>query len=205
MRSRTAFFRPNPGTSPPPRPPQKPSRTTDPAPDLGPSPPPGTSLRTNSRSFPAARPRGRWRGLGVRAVRASHTRERVGAEFVRRSIAQAGRAQAEATIQRNLPGRLFAFTAVRYAVRTADRPAYLPTTYVVPRAGHEAALGHGLRTGPTRPEVTDLDGITQAACCAKRHRVRIADLAAALARRIRRHDDLVVARLTKKLRTALGR
>ena len=57
-------------------------------------------------------------------------------------------------------------------------------------------------------ELTDIDGITQAPYCAKRHWVRIGDLdalpAAELNRRIRRSYDLVVAKLTKKLRAELG-
>ena len=56
--------------------------------------------------------------------------------------------------------------------------------------------------------LTDLDGITQAPYCAKRHWVRVGDLAALpsaeLDRRIRRSYDLVVAKLTKKLRAELG-
>ncbi len=57
-------------------------------------------------------------------------------------------------------------------------------------------------------DLTDIDGITQAPYCAKRHWVRVGDLAALpsaeLDRRIRRSYDLVVAKLTKKLRTELG-
>ncbi len=57
-------------------------------------------------------------------------------------------------------------------------------------------------------DLVDLDGITQAPYCAKRHWVRVGDLAALppadLDRRIRRSYDLVVAKLTKKLRTQLG-
>lgn len=57
-------------------------------------------------------------------------------------------------------------------------------------------------------DLTDLDGIAQAPYCAKRHWVRVADLAALppaeLDRRIRHSYDLVVARLTKKLRASLG-
>ena len=57
-------------------------------------------------------------------------------------------------------------------------------------------------------ELTDIDGITQAPYCAKRHWVRIADLAALpateLSRRIKRSYDLVVEKLTKKLRAELG-
>lgn len=56
-------------------------------------------------------------------------------------------------------------------------------------------------------ELTDLDGITQAPYCAKRHWVRIGDLAvlpaAELQRRIRRSYDLVVAKLPKKTQAAL--
>ncbi|MEO6002255.1 MAG: MmcQ/YjbR family DNA-binding protein [Opitutus sp.] len=56
--------------------------------------------------------------------------------------------------------------------------------------------------------LTDIDGITQAPYCAKRHWVRIGDLdalpATELNRRIRRSYDLVVAKLTKKLRHELG-
>ena len=57
-------------------------------------------------------------------------------------------------------------------------------------------------------ELTEIDGITQAPYCAKRHWVRVGDLAALppaeLDRRIRRSYDHVVAKLTKKLRTQLG-
>ena len=57
-------------------------------------------------------------------------------------------------------------------------------------------------------DLTDIDGITQAPYCAKRHWVRVGDLAALpaveLERRIRRSYDLVVAKLTKKLRAELG-
>lgn len=56
-------------------------------------------------------------------------------------------------------------------------------------------------------ELTEVDGITQAPYCAKRHWVRVEDLAALspaqLNQRIRRSYDLVVAKLTKKLRTEL--
>jgi predicted DNA-binding protein (MmcQ/YjbR family) len=55
--------------------------------------------------------------------------------------------------------------------------------------------------------LTDTDGITQAPYCAKRHWVRVGDLAAlpetALAARIRRSYDLVVAKLPKKVRATL--
>jgi predicted DNA-binding protein (MmcQ/YjbR family) len=57
-------------------------------------------------------------------------------------------------------------------------------------------------------ELTDIDGITQAPYCAKRHWVRVADLdampAAELERRIRRSYDLVVAKLPKKIQAALA-
>jgi predicted DNA-binding protein (MmcQ/YjbR family) len=57
-------------------------------------------------------------------------------------------------------------------------------------------------------ELTDIDGITQAPYCAKRHWVRVGDLlalpAAQLEQRIRRSYDLVVAKLPKKTRTQLG-
>ena len=57
-------------------------------------------------------------------------------------------------------------------------------------------------------ELTEIDGIAQAPYCAKRHWVRVADLAALPAgemeRRIRRSYDLVVAKLTKKLRGELA-
>ena len=57
-------------------------------------------------------------------------------------------------------------------------------------------------------ELTEIDGIAQAPYAAKRHWVRDADLsalpAAELERRIRRSYDLVVEKLTKKLRTELG-
>jgi len=57
-------------------------------------------------------------------------------------------------------------------------------------------------------ELTEIDGIAQAPYCAKRHWVRVADLAVFseqdLQFRIRHSYDLVVAKLTKKLRTELG-
>ena len=57
-------------------------------------------------------------------------------------------------------------------------------------------------------DLTDIDGITQAPYCAKRHWVRVGDLAALsaaeLERRIRRSYDLVVAKLPKKTQAALG-
>ena len=57
-------------------------------------------------------------------------------------------------------------------------------------------------------ELTDIDGITQAPYCAKRHWVRVGDLAALpaaeLQRRIRRSYDLVVAKLPKKTQAALA-
>ncbi|MEO6245302.1 MAG: MmcQ/YjbR family DNA-binding protein [Opitutaceae bacterium] len=57
-------------------------------------------------------------------------------------------------------------------------------------------------------DLTDIDGIAQAPYCAKRHWVRVGDLAALpaaeLERRIRRSYDLVVAKLPKKLRAELG-
>jgi predicted DNA-binding protein (MmcQ/YjbR family) len=57
-------------------------------------------------------------------------------------------------------------------------------------------------------ELTDIDGITQAPYCAKRHWVRVGDLSALsraeLERRIRRSFDLVVAKLTRKLRAELN-
>ena len=57
-------------------------------------------------------------------------------------------------------------------------------------------------------DLVDIDGIAQAPYCAKRHWVRVGDLAALpaaeLERRIRRSYDLVVAKLTKKLRVELG-
>jgi len=56
-------------------------------------------------------------------------------------------------------------------------------------------------------ELTDLDGITQAPYCAKRHWARVGDPAALtsaeLERRIRRSYALVVEKLTKKLRVEL--
>lgn len=56
-------------------------------------------------------------------------------------------------------------------------------------------------------ELTEIDGITQAPYCAKRHWVRVADLsaipAAELERRIRRSYDLVVAKLPKKTQATL--
>ncbi len=55
--------------------------------------------------------------------------------------------------------------------------------------------------------LTDIDGITQAPYFAKRHWVRVADLAALpmpeLKRRIRRSYDLVVAKLPKKIQATL--
>jgi len=57
-------------------------------------------------------------------------------------------------------------------------------------------------------ELTDIDGVMQAPYCAKRLWVRVADLdalpAAELERRIRRSYDLVVEKLTKKIRAELG-
>jgi predicted DNA-binding protein (MmcQ/YjbR family) len=57
-------------------------------------------------------------------------------------------------------------------------------------------------------DLTEIDGVTQAPYCAKRHWVRVGDLdampAAELTRRIRRSYDLVVAKLTKKVRAELG-
>ena len=55
--------------------------------------------------------------------------------------------------------------------------------------------------------LTEIDGITQAPYCAKRHWVRVADLSALpapeLERRIRHSYDLVVAKLPKKIQAAL--
>ncbi len=55
--------------------------------------------------------------------------------------------------------------------------------------------------------LTDIDGITQAPYCAKRHWVRVADLAvmseSKLHSHIRHSYDLVVAKLPKKVRTTL--
>jgi predicted DNA-binding protein (MmcQ/YjbR family) len=57
-------------------------------------------------------------------------------------------------------------------------------------------------------DLTDIDGITQAPYCAKRHWVRVGDLAALpaaeLERRIRRSYDLVVAKLPKKTQAVLA-
>jgi predicted DNA-binding protein (MmcQ/YjbR family) len=57
-------------------------------------------------------------------------------------------------------------------------------------------------------QLTAIDGITQAPYCAKRHWVRVGDLAALpsaeLDRRIRRSYDLVVAKLPKKTQATLG-
>jgi len=57
-------------------------------------------------------------------------------------------------------------------------------------------------------ELTEIDGITQAPYCAKRHWVRVADLsalpAAELERRIRHSYDLVVAKLPKKTQAGLS-
>ena len=56
-------------------------------------------------------------------------------------------------------------------------------------------------------ELTDIDGITQAPYCAKRHWVRVGDLEALSAlemeRRIRRSYDLVVAKLPKKIQAGV--
>lgn len=56
-------------------------------------------------------------------------------------------------------------------------------------------------------ELTEIDGIMQAPYCAKRLWVRVSDLSALptaeLQRRIRHSYDLVVAKLTKKLRAEL--
>lgn len=55
--------------------------------------------------------------------------------------------------------------------------------------------------------LTDIDGIIQAPYCAKRHWVKVEDLAALpapeLERRIRRSYDLVVAKLPKKVQAGL--
>ena len=56
-------------------------------------------------------------------------------------------------------------------------------------------------------ELTEIDGVTQAPYCAKRHWVRVGDLAALpaaeLEKRIRRSYDLVVAKLPKKTQAKL--
>lgn len=56
--------------------------------------------------------------------------------------------------------------------------------------------------------LTEIDGIIQAPYCAKRHWFQVQDLAVLPEERlntlIRRSYDLVVARLTRKTRTALG-
>jgi predicted DNA-binding protein (MmcQ/YjbR family) len=56
-------------------------------------------------------------------------------------------------------------------------------------------------------ELTELDGITQAPYCAKRHWVRVGDLEALpssqLEQRIRRSYDLVVAKLPKRIQATL--
>ena len=56
-------------------------------------------------------------------------------------------------------------------------------------------------------ELTEIDGITQAPYCAKRHWVRVGDLTslppAELERRIRHSYDLVVAKLPKKTQATL--
>lgn len=56
-------------------------------------------------------------------------------------------------------------------------------------------------------ELTEIEGITQAPYCAKRHWVRVGDLgalpAAELKRRIQRSYDLVVAKLPKKVQASL--
>ena len=57
-------------------------------------------------------------------------------------------------------------------------------------------------------ELTDIDGITQAPYCAKRHWVRIADPSVLpekeLLARVRRSYDLVAAKLTKKLQAQIA-
>ena len=57
-------------------------------------------------------------------------------------------------------------------------------------------------------ELTEIDGVTQAPYCAKRHWVRVSDLlalsSAELERRIRRSYELVVAKLPKKLQAELS-
>lgn len=57
-------------------------------------------------------------------------------------------------------------------------------------------------------DLTAIDGVTQAPYCAKRHWVRLGDLAAVppaeLDRLIRHSYDLVVAKLPKKLRAELA-
>src|SRR5688572_8085176 len=57
-------------------------------------------------------------------------------------------------------------------------------------------------------DLTEIEGITQAPYCAKRHWVRVGDLAALpaaeLERRIRRSYDLVVAKLPKKIQATLA-
>ena len=57
-------------------------------------------------------------------------------------------------------------------------------------------------------ELTEIEGIDQAPYCAKRHWVRVSDLAALspaeYERRIRRSYDLVVAKLPKKTQATLG-
>lgn len=56
-------------------------------------------------------------------------------------------------------------------------------------------------------ELTEIEGITQAPYCAKRHWVRVGDFASLrateLERRIRRSYDLVVAKLPKKMQASL--
>jgi predicted DNA-binding protein (MmcQ/YjbR family) len=56
-------------------------------------------------------------------------------------------------------------------------------------------------------DLTEIDGIAQAPYCAKRHWVRVSDLAALpgpeLEQRIRRSYDLVVAKLPKKTQATL--
>lgn len=56
-------------------------------------------------------------------------------------------------------------------------------------------------------ELTEIDGVTQAPYCAKRHWVRVSDLEALstveLERRIRHSYDLVVAKLPKKTQATL--
>jgi predicted DNA-binding protein (MmcQ/YjbR family) len=69
--------------------------------------------------------------------------------------------------------------------------------------------GLAFKCAPTEfDDLTDIDGIAQAPYFAKRHWVRVADLAALpaaeLTQRIRRSYDLVVAGLPKKIQAQLG-
>ena len=78
--------------------------------------------------------------------------------------------------------------------------------------GLDGALADGTTFKCTPEEfddLTEIDGITQAPYCAKRHWVHVSDLdtlpKAQFERRIRRSYDLVVAKLPKKIQATLFR